>query len=138
MNSFREFINHYMNSWRSSSLVEMEKVISKDFHAREIRDGEATDYGYEQSVTGWEQGFHYAIESGSEWDLHELAVFPLHNAEMMAIISASMIIDGRKTTNANLFFNTFRKNEDNGWKLVRSYIEAGVPTENLNKVQINL
>ncbi|GAA0606769.1 hypothetical protein GCM10009001_25030 [Virgibacillus siamensis] len=138
MNNFREFLNHYMNSWRHSSLIEMEKVISKDFRAREFRDGEAVDYGYEQSVSGWEQGFNYAIESGSEWDLHELAVIPLHDDEVSEIISAAMIIDGKKTTNANLFFNTFRKNGDNGWKLVRSYIEAGVPSENLSRVQINL
>lgn len=137
MNNFREFLTQYMNSWRSSSLTEMENVISKDFQAREIRDGEVVDYGYEQSVTGWEQGFNHAEKSGSQWDLYEVAVIPLHNDEVTAVISAAMIIDG-STTNANLFFNTFKRREENGWKLVRSYIETGVPAENLTRAQINL
>lgn len=137
MNSFREFLNQYMTNWKTSSLSGMEDVISSKFQAREIRDGEAVDYGYEQSVYGWEQGFNYAKESDSEWDLHELAVIPLHDDEMTAIISAAMIIDGKTTTNANLFFNTFKKDEENGWKLVRSYIESGVSVKNLQKAKFN-
>lgn len=53
----------------------------------------------------------------------------------MAILSATLVIDGKKLDNVSLFFQTFKKQEKNDWKLIRSYIETGVPNENINKIQ---
>ncbi|WP_042220690.1 hypothetical protein [Oceanobacillus manasiensis] len=135
--SFREFLDSYLDVWRKSSLAELRDMMSIDYKAREISNGELVDFGYEESVTGWEQGFKFAKQEGNEWDLNEIAIIPLRQNEIMAILSATLIVDGKKLENISLFFQTFKRNENNGWKLIRSYIETGVPNENLNKVQFN-
>ncbi|WP_407272894.1 hypothetical protein [Radiobacillus sp. PE A8.2] len=50
----------------------------------------------------------------------------------MAVIWASLNIDGKPVETANLFFQTFRKT-DGDWRLIRSYIEAGVPRNNMKR-----
>ncbi|MFJ5769640.1 hypothetical protein [Psychrobacillus sp. NPDC093180] len=45
----------------------------------------------------------------------------------MAIISATLVIQGKSLETGNLFFQTFKKNSIHEWKLARSYIEAGIP-----------
>jgi hypothetical protein len=50
---------------------------------------------------------------------------------MLAILSATIIIEGKTLETANIFFDTFKKSVENEWQLIRSYIEAGVPIENL-------
>ncbi|SDJ65546.1 hypothetical protein [Sediminibacillus albus] len=67
-------------------------------------------------------------------NVHE--VIPLRTDQAMAIISATLIINGEQLETANLFFNTFeRGRESQEWKLVRSYIEAGVPLKNLQSLR---
>ena len=58
-NSFRYFLDSYLDIWRNSSLADMKRIISKDYKAREISAGEVVDFGYEQSIAGWEQGFNF-------------------------------------------------------------------------------
>lgn len=48
----------------------------------------------------------------------------LREDESMAVISASMNINGKLLETASLFFDTFKK-VDGKWMLVRSYVEAG-------------
>jgi len=134
-NSFRQFLDSYLDVWRNSSLTELESMISKDYKAREISAGELVDFGYKESITGWEQGFNFAKEEGNKWDLNEVSIIPLREDEIMAILSATLVIDGKKLDNVSLFFQTFKKQEKNDWKLIRSYIETGVPNENINKIQ---
>jgi len=57
--------------------------------------------------------------------------------ETLVIISATMILQGRSLDTANLFFQTFKKDTYNGWKLIRSYIEAGIPVDNINRFQFH-
>jgi hypothetical protein len=127
---FREFLDRYLEIWRSSSLVELKEIISKDYQAREITDRKIEDFGYEQSINGWEQGFQFVKESGAEWDLTEISILPLRDDEWIVIILAAMIINGQKLEYGNLFFQTFKMDDRQNWKLVRSYIEAAVPMKN--------
>ncbi|TFB13492.1 flavoprotein [Filobacillus milosensis] len=136
-NSFRKFLNWYLDVWRNSSLTDLKGIISKDYKAREISDGELVDFGYEEAIMGWEQGFNFAKEKENEWDLNEVSIVPLRQNEVMAILSATLVIGGEKLEEVSLFFQTFKKNENSDWKLIRSYIETGVPSENLNKIQFN-
>ncbi|MBN3555557.1 hypothetical protein JYA63_14870 [Fictibacillus nanhaiensis] len=53
----------------------------------------------------------------------------------MAIIWASLIVDDKPFETASLFFQTFRW-EDGSWKMVRSYIEAEIPTEKMLSLEI--
>ncbi|MFC4557281.1 flavoprotein [Virgibacillus kekensis] len=135
--SFRKFLNSYLDVWRNSSLTELKDIISKYYKAREISNGELVDFGYEEAITGWEQGFNFAKQEENKWDLNEEAIIPLRQDEIMVILSATLIIDGKKLENVSLFFQTFKRNENNDWKLIRSYIEAGVPNANLKKLQFN-
>ena len=66
-----------------------------------------------------------------------LSTIPLNADETMVIISATMIIQGKSLDTANLFFQTFKNNRSYGWKLIRSYIESGIPNDNINRMLIN-
>lgn len=108
----------------------MKRLISKDYKAREISAGEVVDFGYEQSIAGWEQGFNFAKREENSWDLNEVSIIPLREDEVMAILSATLIIDGKRLENVSLFFQTFKKQENDDWTLIRSYIETGVLSKN--------
>lgn len=129
--SFRVFLNKYMEIWRNSSLNELKEVISKDYQAREITGGKIIDFGYDESISGWEQGFIYVKENKADWELKEVSVIPLRENEKMVIITASLIIGGKRLETANLFFQTFKTENNSNWKLVRSYIEAGIPLDKM-------
>ena len=135
--TFKEFLDTYIEAWRNSSLTELKNFISKDYKAREITGGEIVDFGYEESISGWEQGFHFVKENDAEWDLHVISILPLRKDEIMVTIAATLIIKGERIETANLFFQTFQKNSLNEWALIRSYIEAGIPNVFLNNFQIN-
>jgi hypothetical protein len=123
---FKSFLNQFLNAWFRSSLDEMSGMISHTYQAREITStGEILDFGYEESIEGWKQGFQFVIETESEWVLKTVSIMQLRENEVLAVISASMIIDGKPLETANIFFDTF-KHENGEWKLVRSYVEAGV------------
>ncbi|WP_419962270.1 flavoprotein [Psychrobacillus sp. BM2] len=136
-NSFRKFLDSYLHVWRTSSLTDMKNIISKDYKAREILGGELVDFGYEESMTGWEQGFNFAKEKENKWDLIEISIVPLREGEVMAILSATLVIGGKKLENVSIFFQTFKKQENDEWKLIRSYIETGIPYENVKKIEFN-
>jgi len=125
-NSFSLFLDFYLEVWRTSSFSNLEKIIAQEYKAREITAGKIVDFGYEESMEGWEQGFHFAKVNNAQWKLKVVSILPLREHETMAIISATLAIDGKTLDTANLFFQTFKKFNDNNWKLVRSYIEAGV------------
>lgn len=125
---FHSFLDEYLSNWKQGKTDFMREVISKKFIAREIRDGEPTDYGYEESVEGWAGAFHYFADMDMEWVLTPQSIIPIHENEKVAIIRAAPIIEGKLVPSSNLFFNTFQWNtETNEWKLVRSYIETGLP-----------
>jgi hypothetical protein len=135
--SFRKFLDTYLGVWRSSSLTELRELISKDYKGREIRDGKIVDFGFEESVLGWEQGFNYVKENNAQWKLNEISIIPLRVDETMVIISATMVIKGNSLETSNLFLQTFKKVSSDGWKLIRSYIEAGIPNDNKSRMQFN-
>lgn len=128
-NQFREFLDTFLDIWRRSSLAELKDIISIDYKAREISGGEVVDFGYEEAINGWKQGFNFVKENDAQWELNEISILPLRDDETMAILSATLVIEGKSLETVNLFFETFKRNEDNNWKLVRSYIEAGVVKE---------
>lgn len=134
---FREFLDTYLKVWYSSSLTELKNLIAKDYKGREITNGEIIDFEMEESINGWEQGFNFVKENNAEWILQELSIIPLRADEIMVIISATMLIDNKSLDTANIFFQTFKNDRSNGWKLIRSYIEAGIPNDHINKMQFN-
>src|SRR5699024_11696227 len=136
-NSFRKFLDIYLEVWINSSLIELKGLISKDFKAREITGGEIIDFGYEESIKGWEQGFNFVKANDAQWKLNEISTLQLRVDETLVILSATMVIQGKSLDTSNLFFQTFRKNDNNDWKLVRSYIEAGIPNVNINDIHFN-
>jgi hypothetical protein len=125
--SFNKFHEHYLEIWKTSSFAELKEIISQEYQAREIAGGKVSDFGFEESIRGWEQGFKFVIENNAKWDLKELSRITLREHEVMSILSAQLVIDGKTLETGNLFFQTF--SYDFGWKLVRSYIEAGIPIE---------
>jgi len=134
-NHFRNFLNIYLEAWRASSLTEIRDLISKNYKGREITGGEILDFDFEESILGWEQGFNFVKENNAQWNLKEISILPLRVDEMLVIISASIILQGEELKTANLFFQTFEKGNSNDWKLIRSYIEAGIPIENLGRMK---
>lgn len=66
----------------------------------------------------------------------EIGVIPLGKDEYMGILAASIVIGGKSLQNANLFFETFTY-QDEEWKRVRSYIETGIPAEQLKEYRVN-
>lgn len=133
-NSFSIFLDTYLDAWRNSSLVDLKELISQSYEAREITGGNIVDFGYVESLNGWEQGFNFAKENNAQWNIKVVSILPLRKDETMAILSATMVIQGENLKTANLFFQTFKKYNQGDWKLVRSYIEAGI---SLNDVFFN-
>jgi GNAT superfamily N-acetyltransferase len=126
--SFRTCLKSFIDSWKRSSLDDLKRWISVDYQAREVRDGEIFDFGYEESIDGWEQAFNQFLGNDVQWVLTEVGIIPLKDNEVMAILRASLIMEGKPSEISNLFFETFRM-ENGEWQLVRSYIEAGLPLE---------
>ncbi|CAM5215731.1 Flavoprotein OS=Ureibacillus acetophenoni OX=614649 GN=SAMN05877842_11964 PE=4 SV=1 [Ureibacillus acetophenoni] len=134
--TFRVSLNSYLESWRSSSLAELKEFISTDYMCREISKGEIVDFGYEESIQGWEQGFNYVTENKAEWNVKEIAIMPLKAGENLVILSATIMINGNSIGTSNLFFETFKQDPSNSkWQLVRSYVETGVINENIDKIE---
>ncbi|MHC0036920.1 flavoprotein [Pseudoneobacillus sp. C159] len=134
--SFRNFLDSYLEIWRMSSIDQLREIISRDYQAREIRNGEIEDFGYEESIQGWEQGFTFVRENDAQWILNEHSVVPLRSDECLVILSATMTIDGKDLDTSHLFFQTFTKSADDRWQLVRSYIETGVANENIKNFSL--
>jgi hypothetical protein len=132
--TFEGLLADFLAAWSKSSVTEMERYISREYQAREISHGEVMDFGYEESIEGWKQGFHFVKENEAQWDINELFTLPLREDEMLVVLSATIIIKGETMETANVFFNTFKEIEGIGWKLVRSYIEAGVPIDNVQGI----
>jgi hypothetical protein len=129
--TFRPFFENFLNAWKHSSIRELERLISNEYQAREITGGEIVDFGYEESINGWKQGFAFVKENQAQWEINEISIIHLRENEMLATLSATIILEGKTMETVNLFFNTFKKQEGSGWELIRSYIEAGVPVENV-------
>ncbi|MBH0168061.1 flavoprotein [Fictibacillus sp. 18YEL24] len=133
--SFDEFFKEYLDSWRLFSLKGIEKVVSPDYTAREIRGKEVYDFGYEESIDGWNHAFNGLRGRNAEWILEDDVIVSLKEDEMLAIIWASLIIDDKPIKTASLFFQTFRW-EQGSWKMVRSYIEAEIPIEKMLSLKL--
>jgi len=126
---FRTYLDDFLEAWYTSNLSELSEFLCKDYQAREIAENQIIDFGYEQSIQGWEEGFRFVKENNHQWLLEEVSITPLRHDEQLVVISATIIVQGKPLDTANLFFNTFKKVEKNDWKLVRSYIETGIPLE---------
>ena len=135
-NTFRKFFDNYLEAWRKSSLIEFKDLLAIDYKAREVSDGNSVDFDYEESLKSWQQGFDFVKESGAGWDIIEVSVMPLKDDETTVILSVSLMIKGKRLETSDLFMQTF-KLENNEWKLVRSYIEAGIPLSKMNQMQFN-
>jgi len=117
--SFRRFLDSFLDAWGTSSLEKMASLISKDYQAREITSGgEIVDFGYEESISGWRQGFDFVRENQVKWILKEISVLPLRTNEKMVILSAGMIVRDKTLETVNFFFETFKINDEGQWKLV--------------------
>ncbi|MBU8915960.1 flavoprotein [Neobacillus sp. 114] len=136
-NQFRKFLDTFLDAWRSSSLTEISDLISNNYKGREITGGEIVDFEFDESILGWEQGFKFVKENNAQWELNEISIIPLRADEMLVIISATILMQGEGLNTANLFFQTFKKDSSKDWKLIRSYIEAGIPIENIKRMQFN-
>ena len=124
--SFSFFLDTFLQAWKTSSFIELKELISQEYQGREVTDGNLVDFGYEESLEGWKQGFEFAKENNALWDIKVVSIFSLRKDETMAILSATLIMQGKPLEKANLFFYTFRKYSDDNWKLLRSYIESGI------------
>lgn len=131
MKNFNDSYQNFKKAWESFSLEELEKFISKDYTAREIQDGKNVDFGYRESIEGWTQAFEYFSDMDAEWHITDIGFIPVKEDEMMAILFATLTVDGEAMKTANLFFDTFKQTKD-GWEMIRSYIETGVPLDNIN------
>jgi hypothetical protein len=134
--SFEEFYKGYLDSWRNFSIKGIENVVSPEYTAREIRGKEVYDFGYEESIDGWNHAFKGLRGSNAEWILEDDVILSLKEDEMMAIIWASLIIEDIPIKTASLFFQTFRW-EEGSWKMVRSYIEAEIPIEKMLSLKLS-
>ncbi|UTR10671.1 flavoprotein [Evansella sp. LMS18] len=133
-NNFQETIDRFLTAWRNSSLSDLSRFIDDSYQAREIRDGEPQDFGYEESIKGWEQAFGFVRENNGEWVVNQISAMELNEDEVMAVLTGTLILNGEIMKTGNLFFETFKKSSDGEWRIVRSYIETGVPMKKLNKM----
>ncbi|QDP39385.1 flavoprotein [Radiobacillus deserti] len=129
---FQNWLEQYKTAWTTCDLDKMKEYIAKDYQAREIRRGELMDFGYEESINGWEQGFQFVQESDGVWELKQLNHYSLHPNQEMVVLMATIRLNDKRVPTANLFFETFEEKEG-AWQLVRSYIEAGLPSDNIDE-----
>ncbi|MDQ0483738.1 flavoprotein [Guptibacillus hwajinpoensis] len=135
MSGFQEFLDDFLTSWHNCSLDDMKYIINDTYQAREVSSqSELYDFGYEESIEGWDQAFTAFKNDESSWVLKKLAVTPIRRNEMLAIIFATIESNGKQSDTGNVFFNTFRKGAEGNWKLVRSYIEAGVSIDYVDQL----
>ncbi|MFZ3577788.1 flavoprotein [Virgibacillus sp. DJP39] len=134
MSSFQTEYENFKNAWESFSIEQLERFVDKDYQAREIREGSIVDFGYEESIDGWTQAFDHFSDKNAEWHLQDIGLIQVKENEMLAILSATLTVEGEQMKTANLFFDTFKNTSGMEWKLVRSYIETGVPLDNLNSI----
>ena len=125
MEDFHIFLNRYLSKWKASDLTFMEKVIDDSFLGIEIRDGIISTHEKEESIAGWHQAFDYFKGKEMEWILTPISLLPLNEKEVMAIIRATMTLEGILIDTSNLFFQTFKR-KDSEWKLIRTYEETGI------------
>lgn len=67
--SFNRFLDQYLEAWITSSLAELKSMISQKYQAREITEGKIADFGYDESIRGWEQGFNFVKGNNAKWGL---------------------------------------------------------------------
>jgi hypothetical protein len=120
--SFTKFHKRYFDIWQTGSLSQMKEIISQEYQAREVTDGKVIDFGYEESIRGWEQGFKFVLDNNAKWDIKEISRVCLGDHQIMSILTVTLNIAGKPLETGNLFFQTF--SYDFSWKLVRSYIES--------------
>ncbi|WP_409295358.1 flavoprotein [Peribacillus sp. SCS-26] len=133
--SFRNFLDTYLESWRSSNLEDLAGIIAKDYQAREIRNGEIVDFGYKESLNGWEQGFNYVRGHNGLWLIAEISTCTLREREKLVIFCVTLVIEEKAIGTGSLFFQTFKQDHMDTWKLIRSYIETGIPAQYVKELQ---
>lgn len=129
---FSTFYESFKDRARSQDLAFLKETIAEDLIAREIRDGEVVDYGYEESIEGWKQAFDHFENMDMTWVYTDHSMTQTKDKEWIVSFWVSIVLDGEPIPNSNLFFDTFQQT-DEGWKLIRSYIESGVQNPHLVK-----
>ncbi|MBM7095426.1 flavoprotein [Bacillus sp. H-16] len=128
--SLKSSIERFVSAWQQSSLEELSHFISSEYQGREMTGGKLVDFEYEECLEGWRQGFQFVSENKATWDVRVLHSVAIRQNEAIVTITASLVIAGEYFKGANLFYETFKKDPSDGdWKIVRSYIEAGLPVE---------
>ncbi|WP_226585537.1 hypothetical protein [Halobacillus litoralis] len=124
---FKTFFEQFKERAGRQDLNYLKETISEDLQAREIRNGEVVDYHFEDSISGWKQAFDYFAEKDMEWIYTDHSFIQLCDDEWLAAFWVSIYLEGKLLESSNLFFNSYRYENDH-WKLIRTYIEAGVET----------
>ncbi|WP_079525347.1 hypothetical protein [Halobacillus hunanensis] len=84
-------------------LTYLRKVISRDLEAREIRDGEVTDYSYQESIEGWKQASDHFADMDMEWKYTDHSITKLKDDEWLASFYLSPVIEGEEAA-PHLYF----------------------------------
>lgn len=127
MTEFQSFFKQYQQAWNGGDAKKLVGLFSKDLQVREAHAGnDISDWGYEQSLSGWQQAFDAYGSQGPKWHFHEVTVNQVSDDEVMAVFWVTFELNGKLTSGANFFVETFRR-EIEGWRLYRSYSEAGIP-----------
>ncbi|MDZ5713289.1 hypothetical protein [Jeotgalibacillus haloalkalitolerans] len=121
-------IEAFIEAWKDSSISRLTDFIHPQYQAREIRNGQAEDFGYEESVKGWSDAFQSLSSGINEWIIEERARYKLNNTETTVVLWVTVKTEADTQLSGSLFFETFRE-KDGQIKLVRSYIETGVLRE---------
>ncbi|WP_163528187.1 hypothetical protein [Halobacillus ihumii] len=128
---FKEFYEQFKIRASQHDLSYLKRVTSKNLIAREVREGEVTDYSYQESIAGWKQAFDHFADMEMEWKYTDHSLTKLKEDEWLASFYLSPIIEGEEAA-PHLYFNIF-KLMNNQWQLVRSYIETGVANPTIPK-----
>ncbi len=130
--SCRDVFVEFKEQAESMNLDYMKRILSENLQAWEVRETEVETFGYAGAVEGWSQAFEHFRGQDVEWVYTEENVIPTAEDKFVAVYWISLIIEGKRTTTAHLYCTTFEKEEE-GWKIVREYIEADQPNPLLEK-----
>lgn len=132
---FQSFYETFKQHARQQDLDFLKETLSDQLVAREIRQDEVIDYSYEASIEGWKQAFEHFKNKDMTWIYTDHSLTKLKENEWLASFWVSIELEGELLGSSNLFFNTYKKENDT-WQLIRTYIEAGVQTPESVKAKI--
>lgn len=121
------FLDVYQRAWNDLDAGAMGALSSPALHVRWAYPGNRiADWGPEQARRGWRDAFQSYAGRGPRWRFHEVLCTAVDEREVLAVYWVTFEVEGSPTDKVNLFVETFRK-EDDGWRLIRSYVESSLP-----------